>query len=957
MSKSMKWSRVIVSACMVLSLLVPGIAAADGAAGSEGASVDKKQERGLYNVAAGKPYTISQGVQDKDLLTYELRTEADSGSPYELTDGRTADQPPAGQSYFQNTSWIGFSRQVSRSVTIDLGQSTYIQNISGGYLQERAAAVELPRNIHYAVSEDGLNWFDAGDQHPKYSNSQSASRKVLVSGDIKVTARYVKVEFEVGMFTFVDELEVSGRPAQREDRSADKLHKEKPVKDAAPPTLKEAGGVRNMYIAYYYPVGSANETLGRWHQDDFGSIIAHTDRNGNRTGWMYDTVMFSNGGNVFTDYNTKDKWQTYLDQLFTDGQQIGALDAATAEAKVGLKDKKHRTKVVISIPYPNPNPDQVWGQLDGKTVDFNITNGEDASLQARKKAVGWYVETAEKLFKNKHYDNLELAGFYWQHEEVGFATMNEENLVKQVSRIVHQAQEKFYWIPFFQSNGSTIWRELGFDAVMMQPNYFFSSSFGPNVATGGTVDMSRLNESVQTAKRFGMGLEVEGDYQITWNGWGTDYDGQLYNGDYAVRKYFAYLNAIQSAGLNNSILGYYMGARSVYPDIMNSDKENVRSVYDETASFIDGSYQVKALDSSTIPLPAGDSWSDPIVVNAVEGDVYTSYVAVSSSKWIQFPIKAGEDWIVTLTPLNGAKFSMETRHWGPTQTRHSGFSYGKSSEVQSMLVKNPGTEDTSIMLRVFPEDGTSGKYKISLAHPIEDGTTMMNAIDLLNNSQVSGTVETPGQAIWYKILGEAAYKLSLVPDGQSDMDMQLFYDANSGSVQASSIKGTGQMESFTYNNPYAPQFLYYLKITAKTAGSYTVYNGIEPPEQQPDRGTSYDDAIAFVAADGVVYDASALQEGVTPAQARWLKFLVKPGETWGITLTPASGAEVAMETRWVEGAALGYTYSYMSHETSPQTLPVTNEGTSEQFAYIRVLAQQTGGNFTISLTKQAASAG
>lgn len=957
---TMKPFRSVLTAMLAAALVVPGTAAAnegasEGAPAGDAAGVkaEKKPETDLYDVAEGKPYTIAQGFRDKNLMAYETRTASDSGSVYELTDGRMAEPPAAGESYFPNTSWIGFSRQVSRTVTIDLGASTYIDTISGGYLQERTAAVELPRYIRYAVSEDGVNWYDAGLQKPVYSNSQAASRKVLTSGKIGVTARYVKVEFEVGMFTFVDEIDVMGRPAKQGDRKASSLPKEKPVKDEPQPSLKDTGGVRNMYIAYYYPPGSANEELGTWRTDDFKSVIAHTDPSGARTGWMFDTVLFSNGGNVYKDYNTKEKWQTYLDRLFTDGIGISALDAATAEAKSERKDRKYKTKVVLSIPYPNPNPDQIWGELNGQVVDFHIDNGEEASLAARKKAVDWYVSTAVRMFDDKHYDHVELAGFYWQHEEVGFATMNEENLVKQVADLIHKKHKKFYWIPFFQANGSTIWKELGFDAIMMQPNYYFESSYAPNAASG-EVDTSRLNATIGTAKRFGMGVEVEGDYHVTWNGWGTDYDGQLYNSDYAMRKYFAYLNEIKRAGLDRSITGYYLGAKTVLPSIVNSANADVRSLYDETARFIDGSYSIRELDSTTLPLPAGDSWSDPIVVEAKEGDVYTSYVNVSASKWVQFPIKANEDWVVTLTPLDGARFSMESRLWGPTQTKHSGFSYGKSAEVQSMVVSNPTAADTSVMLRVFPDSGTSGKFKLTLARPVEDGSSMMNAIRLPNGGVLSGTAAEAGQATWYKVSGETAYTLSMVPEGQADFDMQLYYDANSGQPQASSIQGPGVMERFTYTNVYAPSFLYYVKITAKTAGRYTLYNGVEPPNQQPVRGTSYAQAIALEPAEGIVYDSSAGHEGVAPNAPRWLKFQVQPGETWEITLTPAPGAEVAMETRWVEGPALGYTYSWMSHETAPQTLTMTNDGTEAKYAYIRALAQQTGGDFTIALRNVSA---
>lgn len=901
------------------------------------------------NVALGKPYTVAQGFGDKDLIAYETRTSTDNGTNYELTDGKIA--TITAKNAFQDKNWTGFNRQINRSVVIDLEEPKFIDSITGGYLQERSAAVELPRYIKYALSMDNVNWYSADQQNPVYSDSQSASRKEITLSGIKATARYVKIEFEVGMFTFVDEIKVMGRNAKSTDRAVTALPIESAPVDAAPPTLEETGGVKHMYIAYYYPTGGTNEQLGRWHKDDFKSVIAHTDAQGSRTGWLFDTILFSNGGDVYSDYNTKEKWQTYLDQLFADNQHIAALNDATADAKTALNAPGYKTKVVVSIPYPNPTPDAVWGQLDGKTVDFDIKHGEEASFEARKKAVDWYVDTTIQKFAEKSYANVELAGFYWQHEEVGYATLNEENLVKHISAKIHNVNKKFFWIPFFQSNGSTIWKELGFDAVMMQPNYYFNSSFGPNSSVGGKFDLSRLQTTIATAKRFGMGVEVEGDYHMTWPSWGTDWDGQLYNGDYATRKYFAYLNEYKRDNLDQTITGYYMGARTVLPDIYNSNKPSVRSAYDETARFVNGQYQIQVLDETEIPLPLGDTWDKPIEVNAAEGDVYTSYVDVSSSKWIKFPIKAGEDWMVTLTPLNGSKFGMETRHWGASQTQHSGFSYNKSSEVQSMLVKNPGTEDTFIMLRVFPDDSTSGKFKISLQHPTEDGTSMMNAIDLFNETHLTGNAAQAGQSIWYKVSGMSSYNLHLVPSAGTDFDIEWYWDANSGVPQGKSTLGVGQTETLTINNSFAPKFLYYIKVIAKTTGSYELYNGVTPPDLQPVRGNTYADAIAIDAAEGQVYNSATLNEGVSPDLAKWLKFPVAPGEKWEITLTPASGSQVAMETRWVEGAPLGYTYSWMSEETQPKSLTIDNQDATQKYAYIRTLAQQTGGNYTISLHK------
>ncbi|MEH7301361.1 DUF4855 domain-containing protein [Neobacillus drentensis] len=768
------------------------------------------------NVALTKSYTVVQEMKDKELMGYETRTDGDNGSQYELTDGKTGSNTK-----FQDPNWVGYSRQIARSVIIDLEKPTFINSINGGFLRDRPSAIDFPRYINFYVSDDGENWFNAGTVKPETSKSQEAAREEFSTENVNVTARYVKVQFEVGMFSFADEITVLGREAEEKDKKAGTLKKAKAPKDAPLPTKKDTGGVKDMYLSFIYPDHTGNGPLGTWKKDDFNHVITHVDENGKPNGWMFDSILFAMGGDMYQDYKDQNLWNEAINKLFKADVNLDALDASTKEKKLALGDKTRKTKVVLGIPYPALESTN-WGTIDGKTLNFSVDQpgGEKASFEARRAAVNWYIELVEKRFKEKDYQNIELAGFYWTHEEIGFRTTYEETLVKETSAILHAKDFKFFWIPFFQSNGTTIWKELGFDSVMMQPNYYFKTFFGPNIAKGGEIDLSRLEAAVNTAKRFGMGLEVEGDYHMLWNGWGTDYDGQVYNSEYAMRKYYAYLNEMKRAGLDETIKGYYLGARTVLADIVKDPV--VRETYDETYRFIHGDYQIRELSTETIPPPTGDTWDNPTVLEAKEGDVYTTPKALSKAQWYKFPIKAGEDWVVTLTPIEGAA-GMESRLWGPTQTPHSGFSYNKSTQVQSLVVSNPTNSDTYGMIRVFLDSDTS-KYKITLSRPIEDGTSMVNSIELANGASLTCEATTAGQNIWYRISGKKAYSLSLQPKGTNDVDFELYYDLNSGYPQAVSSKPAGETEVINYSNPYAESFVYYLKVKAKTAGQFTITN-------------------------------------------------------------------------------------------------------------------------------------
>lgn len=428
----------------------------------------------LRNVALEKPYTVTQEMKDNQLMSYETRTEGDNGSKYELTDGKKGSSTD-----FLDKNWVGYSRQVARSVTIDLEKPTFVQSIYSGFLSQREAAIDFPRYVHFYLSDDGNQWFDAGSVYPRNSSSQEASREEFSVDDIKVTARYVKVQFEVGMFSFADEITVLGRDAGKKDKKVGTLKKSKAPKDEPLPDNKATGGVKDMYLSFLYPDHTGNGPLGTWHKEDFKHVITHVDKNGKSDDWMYNSILFAMGGNPYDDYKDQTLWNEAINKLFKPDVNLDALEESTKENKQILGDSKHKTKVVLGIPYPALEATN-WGTVDGKTLNFSIDQpgGEKAALEARSEAVEWYVEQVEEQFKQKHYQNIELEGFYWTHEEIGYKTIYEEQLVKNTANMLHERDYKFYWIPFFQSNGTTIWKELGFDSVMMQPNYYFQTFFG-----------------------------------------------------------------------------------------------------------------------------------------------------------------------------------------------------------------------------------------------------------------------------------------------------------------------------------------------------------------------------------------------------------------------------------------------------------------------------------------------
>lgn len=276
----------------------------------------------------------------------------------------------------------------------------------------------------------------------------------------------------------------------------------------------------------------------KWTVDDFKPLVAHTFTDGH-TDWFFPGFLF-----LELDYNTKtlcpgfgkvnptkDDWQSYINQHFSATRGFAALDACIEEYKSQIGAPPFKHKIVMCIPSPLKNDTQ-WGKVNGKKLDFS--KSED-----RFAAVKWYIDEFINQFRNKHYKNIELEGFYWLDESTG----NARNVIISTSTYLHRAGMRFYWIPFFTAAGRFEWKELGFDIAYLQPNYFFH----PN-----KVSKDRLAEACKLARENGMGLEFEMDQRHL-----------------EMREKFAhraadYFDAFDANGVfENSAIAYYFQGKTI----------------------------------------------------------------------------------------------------------------------------------------------------------------------------------------------------------------------------------------------------------------------------------------------------------------------------------------------------------------------------------------------------------
>ncbi len=238
-----------------------------------------------------------------------------------------------------------------------------------------------------------------------------------------------------------------------------------------------------------------------WTVDRFKPYV-YREANGNFE-WLFDGFLFLD---PFTPSGarlcpiskrpdaTKMDWQDIITHYFADGQSIAALDQLLDELeKKGHKPVRQR-RVVLMLPTPitGSSPYGIsiasdWGSLDGRKMDFH----HEAD---RFQAAQWYLDEVLKRWKDKHFKHLELAGFYWLFERSW--TVNH---TREIGNYIHRQGGFFYWIPSWPQ-GRANWKELGFDFVYQQPNYFFHRKPTPS---------NRLEQACQFAKRCGTSMEME----------------------------------------------------------------------------------------------------------------------------------------------------------------------------------------------------------------------------------------------------------------------------------------------------------------------------------------------------------------------------------------------------------------------------------------------------------------
>ncbi|NLF15762.1 MAG: DUF4855 domain-containing protein [Lentisphaerae bacterium] len=325
-------------------------------------------------------------------------------------------------------------------------------------------------------------------------------------------------------------------------------------------------GRRDVMLCYTSPKG--------WTLEHFRPYVAWVEAGSGRPlDWFFDAWLMlqygrsPSGAAYFSGPTVKTDWEFFLDEVWAPGRNLDALDRCIEEFSAVLGDPGPPQPVVLMIPYPSP-AQHAFGDLDGKGTVADLAQPAD-----RARAVSWFIDEAIRRWEAAPRRHLRLWGFYWMNEGIHTA---DHAIVKHANAHAHGRGLKTYWIPWFRAPGYERWRDLGFDAAVMQPNFaFLATPAGLRLG-----DDARLSANARLARDAGLGVEMEMNEAVLrspesrWNLW-------------------QYLNhgLPEWDGTMNDVARAWYQSSSHIRHLAESTDPECRALYDAIYRFHKGTYQ------------------------------------------------------------------------------------------------------------------------------------------------------------------------------------------------------------------------------------------------------------------------------------------------------------------------------------------------------------------------------
>ena len=480
------------------------------------------------------------------------------------------------------------------------------------------SGIYAPTYMRLWLSDDGEHYVCCGvrDGYETYTPSAKKT-EISLDLDTPYKARYVKVEFEVGVFVYCDEIEVHGSGDTAGCLAVPEYTEETDpgVYPQGDERMNGASHIIKIYDGYYTTQEKADNTV-----DELLPYISYME-NGKIVDTMFDTVAFvpcsveyPSGGRMGPSDNqlggTKSDWELYAYHTFKEGANLHALDEATAKRNetLGINTK---VKVMLTIPY-SPKHTRPFGDINGDGKDEY-----SRTLEERTAIVRWYVDYVCTKYKECGFKNIELIGFYWMREEIPYQLSDhEDKLIGEAKKVIDEILPGacLLYDPFYLSQGWDRWESYGFDGAVMQPNLAGKEYF----------KIEMLEEFASQIKKNGVGVEMETDEPSYFKGSEAKEKARIYENYLYYGWKDGYIDALQT---------YYQGAGpgTIYVLYTSSDPY-LNHLYKMTYKFIKKTYSPVPLtiDAGNMAV-SPDSSQNMAKLTINDSDIYKGNITAKAN--------------------------------------------------------------------------------------------------------------------------------------------------------------------------------------------------------------------------------------------------------------------------------------------------------------------------------------
>ena len=553
-------------------------------------SISSSAEKGEENLALHKTYKIKS-----DACTDYSGPACEKGKKDMLTDGIYGDTKD-----YYGGKWAHFVKGFGRSITVDLESVCAVDKVQAYFIQHKDDGIYCPVKTDVYLSENGSDFQKVDSVESPVRNTENGYIRVeFLSETKKYKARYVRIHFDVQVNLFIDEIEVYG---SKDTKGASELKpdfsdKEESKEDFYFDNRKELG-VRDI-ICFHNGYNDDPSVVCN-KREIFKPYIGYVDPKGVYKDTLLDAVMFltsmgrapSGGSYIKPGTQTLvSDWEYLLDNTFGKDINVCALDEETGNMKKQLNlPDSYKVAVYLTAPYPKIS-DTVVGDYKGDSEDDKIENFDDCVT-----AYMWYVEHAKERFESFDFKNVELKGFFWLSEAIDeWENDYEKELAFTCVKKMHELGVQSVFIPSWQAPGSDIAHEVGFDAVIMQPNLSFMDFAQKDPE-------AFMQDFIKTAGKYHFGIQLE----------------MMDNIEHADKKYIdfyeQYLYSAYGSGMMKGALhAYYQGAGngSSFYQCAYSDNPKLRWLYDCNYKFVKGTLDLsddeKTIGTTEITVKPGET--------------------------------------------------------------------------------------------------------------------------------------------------------------------------------------------------------------------------------------------------------------------------------------------------------------------------------------------------------------